>query len=241
MNSEPTEQVVSKTRSSRTHSVPISPATPAATTTLPNEPAEMSEKIGGRKPFVGGTRFRLMAILPIICSIVAFALVLVIVVAGSQQGQVGGGCDVMSLNMSTLGENVVKFTPATNTASAPTATSTAAKSGIEQGLSDVGDFFGSVFQNITAGIDGSLNAAEASIISGITDKLGVQESYTFYLMQMCSGSMADPTSAGCTSYDSLASGKHRLPNIVELQLTQDASRPHEHNQCGSIILPNCYH
>lgn len=201
MSSSRSPQVIQESRTSRTPSLPPTSAAPKTPTILPTPPSRMSEKIDSGKTFFGGTRFRISAIVPVIFTTVAFALTIVIIVAGSNQGQVAGGYEVMSLNLSTLGQNVIKFSPATSTGTS------ASTNPAQQGITSIGDFFGDILNNITAGIDGSINNAEAQLVNQLTDSLGIQDLYSFYLTQMCMGTSENGASAGCTTYDAAATGK----------------------------------
>jgi len=129
------------------------------------------------------------------------------------------------LNTSTVGQNIIKFTPATNTpkrnslldpfglattttqsASAPGATSTSVAGGFlnsilgpAQGiLGDLGTAFDGLVSNLTTAVDNGLTTLENELASSITKELGIQQYYSLYVNGICMGNYdnaTDPTSA----------------------------------------------
>jgi len=68
---------------------------------------------------------------------------------------------------------------------------------------------------ITETIDDVLNDLEASLVSGVTEELGIQQFYSLHLMAVCGGNLSSPTDSdakftikSCTSYSKLFSGMH---------------------------------
>ncbi|KAN0104969.1 hypothetical protein V8E51_010714 [Hyaloscypha variabilis] len=167
---------------------------------------------------------RLTAVFPFAFSSAAFILTLLAVLSGTQPSTFEDG-DMVTLNTSKVGQNIIKFTPATNTpkrnsildlfgldpsatqsASAAAATSTTAAGdflnsllGPAQGiLDDLGSAFDGIVSNLTTDLDSGLTNLENELAASLTKDLGIQQYYSLYVSGICMGSYdnaTDPTSA----------------------------------------------
>lgn len=75
------------------------------------------------------SRFRLFAVIPLLTSLISFVLTLIILFAGSKKG-VLEDFSLLTLNVSTVGQNIIEFKPVNTTSTTTTtATTTASDSG----------------------------------------------------------------------------------------------------------------
>ncbi|KAE9364018.1 hypothetical protein N431DRAFT_497738 [Stipitochalara longipes BDJ] len=184
---------------------------------------------------------RLTAAIPFAFSAVAFILTLLAVLSGMQPSMFEDG-DMITLNTSTVGQNIIKFTPATNTAkrnsildpfglapsdaqstSAPGATSTNGGSGFlnsllgpTQGiLGDLGSVFDGIVSNLTTDLDNGLTNLENGLAESIAKELGIQQYYSLYVH----GSGTNNTN--CMTYQKATSGlsNFSIPNSIKLGTT----------------------
>ncbi|RDW67023.1 hypothetical protein BP5796_09772 [Coleophoma crateriformis] len=165
----------------------------------------MSEKPASG-PRAGVRIIRVTAVVPLLFCLAAFILTLLTVISGTRPGMLEGAHS-MALNTTHLGENIIQFSAASN--------------GSSTSSDPISSFFSSLLGAITSGIDGALNSAEASAVSGVISALGISEYYTFHLRTICEGSLSDPTSSNakfsiskCSSYEDTTAGLERMANII---------------------------
>ena len=77
------------------------------------------------------------------------------------------------MNTSTLGHNLIPTSTSTGGAT-PTATS-------------IGSFFSGLAHNITASIENELNDIEGEVADKLAAKLGIQQWYSWHIMDFCEG------------------------------------------------------
>ena len=142
-----------------------------------------------------------------------------------------------------MGQNIIKFTPATNTpkrnslldpfglaaatsatqsASAPGATSTKGANGFlnsllgpAQGiLSDLGSAFDGIVSNLTTGLDNGLTNLENQFAASVTKELGIQGYYSLYVNGICMGNYDNATNpksgtnnTKCMTYSNATAGE----------------------------------
>jgi len=136
--------------------------------------------------------------------------------------------DIIQLNTSSLGQNIIEFTPTTTTAEiaqgakaaqnltfsdTPVAnTTTDLATRTNDPLAPLESWFAGLFNNATATVDGGLSSAEASLIKELLDSIGLQDYYALHLLNTCSGSLSgthdsDFTANKCVSYSDETGGK----------------------------------
>ncbi|CZR57366.1 uncharacterized protein PAC_07255 [Phialocephala subalpina] len=193
-------------------------------------------------------RVRLTALVPFAFLIVSFVLTLLAVLSGSAPGMFENS-NLLTVNSSTVGQNIVKFTPATNTgkrssildpfglstssttksSSAPSSTATGGLAGGLQGiLGQIGDVFNGVVQNITDDLDSGLTKIETEVASSITKYLGISDYYSLHMNNICMGSYANASNPGstyssekCMSYSNATSGLSNIniPSSIKIANT----------------------
>ncbi|KAK8114097.1 hypothetical protein PG999_006166 [Apiospora kogelbergensis] len=130
-----------------------------------------------------GRRLRLSAIIPVICSTVAFALLIVLVTAGTKPGR-NSGYYLLSLNTSAVGTNLVEIKTA-NSSTTTTGSILGDITGLIPGLD------GAV-NNLTSDVNDGLQDIVNALIKEATDSLGLEDEYVIYLQNICKGNRADP-------------------------------------------------
>lgn len=134
---------------------------------------------------------RVSALFPMACAIVGFVLGMLCLFAGHKPGFMED-YDIIRLNTSTLGHDLV-----------PTSTSSAGSSATSTS-SSIGSFFSSLADNITDSIEGELQDIENDIADKLASTLGIQQFYSLHLMDMCEG-MFEPN----------ATSKHPKKNVTK--------------------------
>ncbi|RDW59457.1 hypothetical protein BP6252_12544 [Coleophoma cylindrospora] len=176
----------------------------------------MSEK----RAEMGKTGLRFTAIVPIATMAIAFALTLVALLAGSKQGFMES-CNVMTLNTTDIGQNIIKFAPVTKAKRgivarvngsaledgelderglfSSSATTTSAAPGVTATAASggpfeaIGNFFNGVVQNLTSAVDGALTDAENALVAEVAKELGIAQYYTMHMTTLCQGNLSSPT------------------------------------------------
>ncbi|RDW65200.1 hypothetical protein BP5796_09892 [Coleophoma crateriformis] len=178
----------------------------------------MSEKRGAMEK----TGLRFTAIVPIATMAIAFALTLIALLAGSKQGFMES-CNVMTLNTTDIGQNIIKFAPVTKAKSRRGIVATVNGSALDDGELDerglfsssasttsaapgatataasggpfeaIGNFFNGVVQNLTSAVDGALTDAENALVAEVAKELGIAQYYTMHMTTLCQGNLSSPT------------------------------------------------
>ncbi|KAH7391529.1 actin cortical patch SUR7/pH-response regulator pali [Cadophora sp. MPI-SDFR-AT-0126] len=124
---------------------------------------------------------RITALFPLACAIVGFVLSMLCLFAGSKKNFMED-YNIITLNTSTLGHNILGSDDpsATTTASAAaaTATSTADK---------IGDWFTDIKDNVTDTIEDEFNDLVADVADKLAQELGIRQWYSLHLLDMCEG------------------------------------------------------
>ncbi|KAK8089976.1 hypothetical protein PG997_004937 [Apiospora hydei] len=128
-------------------------------------------------------RLRLSAVIPIICSAVAFVLLIVLVTAGTKPGT-NSGYYLLKLNTSEVGTNLVEIKTA-NTSSTTTGSIIGGITGLIPGLD------GAV-NNLTSEVNQGLQDIVNELIKAASDSLGLEDEYDIYLQNICKGNRVDP-------------------------------------------------
>ncbi|KAK7923060.1 hypothetical protein PG985_007131 [Apiospora marii] len=128
-------------------------------------------------------RLRLSAVIPIVCSMVSFALLIVLVTAGTKPGR-NSGYYLLSLNTSEVGTNLVEIKTA-NTSSTTTGSIIGGITGLIPGLD------GAV-NNLTSEVNQGLQGIVNDLVKEATESLGLKDEYIIYLQNICQGKLSDP-------------------------------------------------
>ncbi|KAF2185484.1 hypothetical protein K469DRAFT_665086 [Zopfia rhizophila CBS 207.26] len=183
-------------------------------------------------------KFRFSAIIPFACAVVSFALTLVLLSAGSKPGQLDDQY-MVSLNTSKVGQNIIRFEPATSTSASPTSTSTSPSNPLDplnpfstsnplnpnnpnNPLSGLNDILDPVVGNLTDAIDGGLQDSVNTIISALVDTVGVRDFYHLFLMKVCEGDATNSTNPEnevridrCSSYEDEEAGLKKITSNIQ--------------------------
>ncbi|KAK8042147.1 sur7 protein [Apiospora rasikravindrae] len=127
-------------------------------------------------------RLRLSAVVPIVCSAVAFVLLIILVTAGTRPGR-NSGYYLLKLNTSEVGTNLVEIKTA-NTSSTTTGSIIGGITGLIPGLD------GAV-NNLTSEVNQGLQDIVNELITAATDSLGLEDEYDIYLQNICKGNRVD--------------------------------------------------
>ncbi|KUJ08282.1 uncharacterized protein LY89DRAFT_765093 [Mollisia scopiformis] len=162
-------------------------------------------------------RLRPTALVPAIIAMAAFALTLVLVLAGRQPNQMSQYY-LLSMNTSHLGDNIIQFNPTTAVAT-PAASKAEIQprfdishpiqsigSGLDSIFSGIGNLTGlgnltsnggpitgitnaieGIITNITNVVDGGLTTVENNLVQELMQSLGVKDCYNVYAGNVCSG------------------------------------------------------
>lgn len=135
-------------------------------------------------------RFRKLAIVGILITLVAFVLILLALLAGQSPGPLED-YHILLLNTSTLGQNLIPT--AVSGGSVPSPTSCGPLRGsLGRLCASATAEVGSVF---TSGL-AELSSIEDDVAEELTEKLGIQQWYSFHAMAICQGTFSpSPTSA----------------------------------------------
>ncbi|KAK8048675.1 hypothetical protein PG994_010405 [Apiospora phragmitis] len=123
-------------------------------------------------------RLRFTAVIPFVCSTVAFVLLLILVTAGTKPGR-GSGYYLLRLNTSEVGTNLVEIKNA-NTSGTTTGSIIGGITGLIPGLD------GAV-NNLTSEVNDGLQDIVNELIKEATDSIGLEDEYDIYLQNICKG------------------------------------------------------
>ncbi|ORX95924.1 hypothetical protein BCR34DRAFT_619799 [Clohesyomyces aquaticus] len=163
---------------------------------------------------------RITALCPLAFAVVSFAFSLVLLLAGSRPGYLNDDF-MIALNSSKLGQNIIRFEPATSTAAASSATSAKATSSSSpfdflNPLSTASPLnpnnpnnplepiLGPLIDNATGAIDGGLQNGMNAIVEAVVQGAGVRDFYNLYIESICEGDTTGTNGihlTDCSSYD----------------------------------------
>ncbi|KAF3032588.1 hypothetical protein E8E12_001856 [Didymella heteroderae] len=171
-------------------------------------------------------KYRFSGMIPLILSLAAFVLSLVVVLAGQNEGTFGGQY-LVALNTSRLGQDIIVFEKASATSTAPSASASTISAPLnpanpDNPLNGLGDSLGDLASNLTDIVNDGLGDAINDVVKGVVDRTGVRDLYYVYIQKICSGSVVgeDGGNTGvfqiddCRSYEEAGSSISALSNSV---------------------------
>ncbi|KAE9366084.1 hypothetical protein N431DRAFT_517164 [Stipitochalara longipes BDJ] len=171
-------------------------------------------------------RFRPSALFPFVCSSVAFALVLVLVLSGTNPNLIPDGY-LLSFNTTNVGQNLVQFSPATPATSVTPAVN-AARDNITQSATSnsnstsaaaptltipqaavvnpaaipiavIGSFFQLTLNAFATGVGDTLQGIVTLLVTTGKQSIGVNQYYTMHVSGICSGTVFNTNATNLTS------------------------------------------
>ncbi|KAH6639426.1 hypothetical protein C7974DRAFT_131122 [Boeremia exigua] len=187
-------------------------------------------------------KYRFSGVFPLVLSLVAFVLTLVVVLAGRDVGVLEGQYLVV-INASHVGQNIITFERATTTQAAPAATSSTTPSPLDalnpfstnsplnpanpaNPLNGLGDMLGDLSGNLTDAVNDGLGDVVNGVVEGVVSQMGVKDFYYVYLQQICSGELAVPDESNadgakvgeCSSWEDAKQSMSNLGRSVSSSL-----------------------
>ncbi|ORY67283.1 uncharacterized protein BCR38DRAFT_522248 [Pseudomassariella vexata] len=161
-------------------------------------------------------KIRISAIIPVIFSAIATALLIVLAVAGTKPGT-ASKYYMISLNTSRVGAGTIQF----NTADGNLGSGTGVDGGLLGGLLSGLD---GLIDNATGQINSELANLESEIITNVTNAIGIKDEYNIYMQNICEGNLANETNpesvkiVKCPKFNEVSDGLNnissRIPSYV---------------------------